>query len=104
MTGGQVANGLGSAAAMVTSAVFILTWTAVGRWWKTWTGRFMILKAGAISFTGIITVWLTLVDFASNWDPLRYIQAGLWFTVSVAFMHHTRQVWKINRTKGKGHE
>ena len=103
MTGGQIANGLGSAFAMVSSAVFILTWTAVGKWWRTWTGRFMILKAGAISLTGVLTVWLTLVDFAASWDALRYIQAGLWYTVSVAFIHHTRQVWRINREKDHGY-
>lgn len=101
MTGGQVANGVGSALAMVTSGTFIVTWTLLGKWWRTSTGRFMVVKAGAIALTGVITVWLTLTDFALSWDPLRYVQAGLWVLVSASFMHHTRVLWKINRAKKK---
>lgn len=101
MTGGQLANGIGSAIAMVTSGVFVTTWTVVGKWWKTSTGRFMVVKASAIGLTGIITVWLTLTDFASSWDALRYVQAGLWFLVSLAFIHHTRMLVKVNRKEQK---
>lgn len=97
MTHGQLANGIGSAIAMITSGIFILVWTLVGKWWRTPTGRFMVVKAGAIMLTGMITVWLTLTDFASSWDILRYIQAGLWVLVSWAFVHHTRMVWIINK-------
>jgi hypothetical protein len=99
MTGGQVANGLGSAIALLSSGVFILTWTVVGKWWRTSTGRFMVMKAGAICLTGIITVWLTAVDFGRGWDALRYVQGGLWLLISVAFIHHTRVLYHINRKK-----
>lgn len=100
MTSGQVANGIGSAVAMVTSGTFIIVWTIYGQWYKTSTGRFMVMKAGAICLTGVITVWLTLTDFQSEWDPLRYVQAGLWGAVSIAFIQHTITLWKINRAKG----
>jgi hypothetical protein len=97
MTSGQVANGIGSALAMVSSGVFIVTWTAVGRWWKTPTGRFMVAKAAAICFTGVITVSLTLADFSASQDWMRWVQGSLWVTVSVAFIHHTRMVYRVNR-------
>lgn len=97
MTGGQIANGIGSALAMATSGIFVITWTVVGTWWTSSTGRFMVMKAGAIFLTGVITVWLTLTDFAASWDALRYIQAGLWALISVAFIHHTRMVHRVNR-------
>lgn len=99
MTNGQVANGIASAVAMVTSGLFIVTWTIYGRWYKTSMGRFMVMKAGAICLTGVITVWLTLTDFQSEWDTLRYVQAGLWFAISVAFIQHTVTLWKVNRKK-----
>jgi hypothetical protein len=99
MTGGQFANGVGSFLAMITSGAFILVWTWYGTWWRTSTGRFMVMKAAAICFAGVITVWLTLTGFKPDVDSLRYIQAGIWAAVSVAFVHHTRMVWKINRKK-----
>lgn len=99
MTGGQIANGIGSAVALVTSGTFILAWTIVGRWWKTSTGRFMVMKAGAICLTGIITVWLTLVEFTNDWDALRWVQGGLWVLISLAFIHHTVMVICVNRKK-----
>lgn len=99
MTGGQEANGIGSAIAAATSGIFIIVWTIYGRWYKTSTGRFMVIKAGAICLTGIITVWLTLTDFQNDWDILRYLQAGLWVTVSIAFVQHTVMVVRVNRTK-----
>jgi len=101
MTNGQVANGIGSAIAMVTSATFIVVWTIYGRWYRTSTGRFMVMKAGAICLTGVITVWLTLSDFQSEWDPLRYVQAGLWVSISIAFVQHTVTIWKVNRKREK---
>lgn len=99
MTSGQVANGIASAVALVTSATFIIVWTVLGRWYRTSTGRFMVMQAGAICLTGVITVWLTVTDFESEWDPLRYIQAGLWVAISVAFIQHTVTLWKVNRKK-----
>lgn len=99
MTGGQLANGLASMLVLISSSLLILIWTKVGSWWTTSVGRFMILKAAAIGFTGFLTVALTLARFASDWDFLRYIQAVLWILVSLAFLHHTRLVWKLNRGK-----
>lgn len=101
MTGGQLANGVGSALVMVTSGSYILLWTLYGGWFRSRIGRFVILKATAIFFTGIITVALTLSGFNQDVDWLRYIQAILWVMVSIAFIHHTRAVWKVNHRKEK---
>lgn len=101
MTGGQLANGIGSALAMFTSGLFILVWSLVGRWWKTPVGRFMVIKAGAIFAAGSLTVVLTVFKFNPNVDVLRYVQAGIWGAVSLAFLHHTRMIWKVNHSKGK---
>lgn len=99
MTAGQIANGIGSFVAMLTSGAFILVWTFTGSWWRTSTGRFMIMKAGAICAAGVITVTLTITGFKPNVDLLRDIQAGIWVAVSLAFMHHTRMIWKLNRKR-----
>lgn len=99
MTGGQWANGVGSALAMATSGIFIITWTVVGNWWRTPTGRFMVLKAACICLTGVLTVALTVTGFTTDWDCLRYIQSALWFLVSIAFLHHTRMVWRVNHKR-----
>jgi len=101
MTGGQIANGIGSAMAMVTAGSYIVVWTLYGGWFRSRIGRFVILKAAAICLTGVITVALTLSDFGARVDWLRYIQAMLWLLVSIAFIHHTRLVWKINHRKEK---
>lgn len=100
MTGGQIANGVGSLLAMMTSGIFILTWTVTGKWWRTSIGRFMIIKAGAIFMAGFLTVWLTISGFKPDVDILRYIQAGIWAAVSVAFTQHTYLLW-INRRKDR---
>lgn len=99
MTVGQIANGIGSFLAMLTSGIFIIVWTIVGKWWKTPTGRFMVLKAGAIFAAGVLTVTLTVAKFTPNVDVLRDIQAGIWAAVSVAFVHHTRMLIRVNRKK-----
>jgi hypothetical protein len=103
MTGGQVANGIGSAIVMVTSGLYVLVWTFYGGWFRSRIGRFVVMKAAAICLTGVITVSLTLTDFGKQSDWLRYIQAGLWIVMSIAFVHHTRLVWKVNR-KGMKHD
>lgn len=97
MTGGQLANALGSALATITSGVFIVTWSAVGKWWRTSTGRFMVMKASAICAAGVLTVALTFLSFQSDVDWLRYVLAAIWTSISIAFVHHTVMVWKINR-------
>lgn len=97
MTGGQVANGVGSAIVAVSGLSFIVFWTIFGRWYRTSTGRFMVMKAAAISVSGILTLWLTLGGFAISWDFLRYIQAGLWVMISLAFLHHTVQIYTLYR-------
>lgn len=97
MTGGQLANGLGSALVTVTSGLYILVWTFYGGWFRSRIGRFVILKAAAICLTGIITVALTIMDFNDQSDWLRYVQAALWVLVSIAFMHHVRLVWRVNK-------
>jgi hypothetical protein len=102
MTGGQIANGIGSAIAMVTSGVFIATYSAVAPWHKSSLGRFMMVKAAAICLTGVITVTLTIKDFTSHSDWLRYIQASLWVMVSVAFVHHTSLVWRLQHRRKTG--
>lgn len=101
MTGGQAANGIGSALVMLTSGSYIVIWTFYGGWFRSRIGRFVILKATAIFLTGIITVALTLGDFSKGVDWLRYIQAVLWVMASIAFIHHTRVVWKVNHRKEK---
>lgn len=98
MTPGQIANGIGSFLAMMTSGIFIVTWTLVGKWWKTSIGRFMIIKASAIFAAGLLTVLLTLGGFTPNVDMLRDIQAGIWAAVSIAFLQHTHLLW-TNRKK-----
>jgi O-antigen/teichoic acid export membrane protein len=94
-----LANGIGSAAATITSWAFICSYTIFARWWKNPIGRFMVMKAAAICMTGVITISLTVTGFTEPWDWLRYVQAGLWGLVSLAFIHHTRLVWKVNRRK-----
>lgn len=101
MTVGQLANGIGSFLAMVTSGIFIIVWSLVGKWWKTPTGRFMIMKAGAICAAGVLTVSLTITGFKPNVDILRDIQAVIWVAVSVAFIHHTRMLLKLRREREK---
>lgn len=101
MTDGQVANGVGSFFAMVTSGTFIVVWTIVGKWWKTQVGRFMVMKASAIFMAGLLTVMLTVTEFESDADWLRYTQAVIWVAVSVVFVAHTRLLWKVNREDEK---
>lgn len=100
MTGGQLANGVGSALVTLASAAFILSYGILAKPYRTSIGRFMVLKALGICFTGVITVTLTLNDFAIQVDWLRYIQAGLWFIVASAYIYHTSMVWK-SQLKGK---
>lgn len=101
MTVGQIANGIGSFLAMLTSGIFIIVWTLLGSWWRTSTGRFMVMKAGAIFMAGVLTVALTLLKFTPNVDVLRDIQAGIWALISLAFIHHTRMLIRVNREKKK---
>lgn len=101
MTAGQIANGIGSFLAMLTSGLFIVTWTIVGSWWKTSTGRFMVMKAGAIFMAGVLTVALTVARFTVDVDVLRDIQAGIWSLISLAFIHHTRMLIRVNRKKNE---
>lgn len=103
MTGGQLANGIGSGIVTIASASFILSYGTLARFYKSSIGRFMVLKAVGIFFTGLITVILTANNFATSVDWLRYIQAGLWMIVASAYVYHTSMVWK-SQLKGRAHD
>lgn len=103
MTGGQLANGVGSALVTIASASFILSYGILAKFYKTQIGRFMVLKAVGIFFTGVITVALTANNFTTGVDWLRYVQASLWAIVAVAYAYHTRVVWR-SQVKGKRHD
>lgn len=94
MTGGQLANGLGSCLVTIASATFIVSYGVLARFYKTQLGRFMILKAVGICLTGLITVALTVANFTTGYDWLRYIQAGLWTIIALAYINHTTFVWR----------
>lgn len=99
MTTGQFFNGFASGLVMVVSFIFILSYCLTARWWKSSTGRFLMIKAVGIFLTGVITVSLTLSDFTPSSDWLRLVQAGLWTLIAAAYAHH---IWMMWRVQGKG--
>lgn len=100
MTTGQLLNGLASALVMVVSLVFIISYLVLAKWYKSSTGRFLMIKAVGICLTGAITVSLTLRDFQVDSDWLRWAQAGLWTIIAAAYAHHIWLMWRIQRKRG----
>lgn len=100
MTLGQLINGLASGLVMAVSLVFIISYTILARWYKSSTGRFLMIKAVGICLTGAITVSLTLQDFTVGSDWLRIAQAGLWTIIAAAYAHHVWLMWRVQRKRG----
>lgn len=101
MTGGQLANGIGSGIAGAFSATFVVTYTILAKWHKSAIGRFMILMAAGVFFTCFITLNITSKGFSPSADWLRYIQAGLWVIIGATYAFHSWQVWKAQREGNK---
>jgi hypothetical protein len=97
MTGGQLANGIGSAMAATSSLIFILAYSLMARWYKTFTGRFMVAKAAGVFFTCLITIALTANDFTAGVDWLRYVQAAVWVLIGSAYISHIYLIWITQR-------
>jgi hypothetical protein len=97
MTGGQLANGIGSAVAALSSGGFILTYGVLARWYRTVTGRFLMVLAVSTLATCFITLNITAKGFTSQADWLRYLQAVVWISIGATYIYQSWLVWKEQR-------